>query len=60
MGGVIISCDSHENKIGMVKGDKWKRVRWEKKIRERIEDSIYLHGWNVTKFHTNSCVFDNE
>ena len=60
MGGVIISCDSHENKIGRVMGDKGKRVRWEMKIRERMEDSIYLHEWHVTEFSTHSCVFAYE
>ena len=41
-------------------GDKGKRVRWEKKIREKMEDSIYLHEWHVTEFSTHSCVFAYE
>ena len=60
MGGVIISCDSHENKIGRVMGDKGKRVRWEKKIRERIKGRIYLHELHVTGFSTDSCMFAYE
>ena len=60
MGGIIISCGSHENKIGRIVGDKGKRVRWEKKIRETMDDSIYLHEWHVTKFSAHSCVFAYE
>ena len=29
-------------------------------IRRENEESVHLHGWNVTKFHTNSCVFSYE
>ena len=27
---------------------------------EKNEESVHLHGWNVIKFLTNSCVFAYE
>ena len=45
-------------------GGSWegkRREGWEKRYKKRKnEESVYLHGWNVTKLHTNSCVFAYE
>ena len=45
-------------------GGSWEGKRcegWEKGYKKRKnEESVHLHEWNVTKFHTNSCVFGYE
>ena len=45
---------------------KWVKVRRERDVKDgrrgirREKRSVNLHGWNATKFHTNSCMFAYE
>ena len=34
-----------------------RREGWEEYNKRKNEESVHLHGWNVTKFYTNFCVF---
>ena len=61
VGGIVISCDSEiiNDRQDMEEGGTCEGKRsggWEKANKKRRNgESIYLHGWYVTKFLSNSA-----